>query len=60
MKKKQVTVVEKAFDDDGQVVEGTTLTEEVTTENIAYSLDMTHSQVARAMAGQPDDLEGGL
>lgn len=55
-----MTVVEKAFDDDGQVVERTTLTEEVTTENIAYSLDMTHSQVARAMAGQPDDLEGGL
>ncbi|CAK9106848.1 unnamed protein product [Durusdinium trenchii] len=57
VKKKQTTVVEKTYDDWGQVVERTIQTEETETENIAYSLDMTKSRVEKVMRGQPDDHE---
>ncbi|CAE7553985.1 unnamed protein product, partial [Symbiodinium sp. CCMP2456] len=44
VKKRHITVVEKTLDDKGQEVERTTHTEEVETEGVTYSFDMTKSE----------------
>jgi len=55
VKKKIQTVVEKTVDDYGTPIERTIVTEEVETDAMTYSLDMTKSQVGRMMKGSPED-----
>lgn len=54
VKKRHITVVEKTLDDSGQEVERTTHTEEVETEGVTYSFDMTKSEVVKVMQGEKD------
>jgi len=54
VKKRHITVVEKTLDDKGQEVERTTHTEEVETEGVTYSFDMTKSEVVKVMQGEKD------
>ncbi|OLP92559.1 hypothetical protein AK812_SmicGene25625 [Symbiodinium microadriaticum] len=54
VKKRHITVVEKTLDDSGQEVERTTHTEEVETEGVTYSFDMTKSEVFKVMQGEKD------
>lgn len=55
VKKKIQTVVERTVDGDGTPIERTIVTEEVHTDAMTYSLDMTKSQVGRMMKGMPED-----